>query len=121
MAILDDLYDSVYDRKTYNCAHFASDVWKRLVDKNDDRLARLAAIYTDGKLPHMSAYKNIVKDFKKVDRNERVALILCEPPFDRLHMGILWEGNMVHLTPGGVECFELSTYDGIYKNMRFYR
>lgn len=121
MAILDDLYLATYDRQRYNCAHFTSDVWRRLVDPKDDRLAQMAAIYTDGKLPPMSQYRAIIRDFKRTDRRAQYAIILCEPPFDHLHMGVLWEGKMVHLTPYGVECMELSAYDHLFKNMRFYK
>lgn len=119
MAILDDLYLSRYDRKTYNCAHFAGEVWRRLT--GDSCIAQVAEVYTHGKLPPYKQFRRMVRGFKQVDNRSPLAIVLCEPPFDDLHIGVLQDGHLIHLTPSGVECFELSVYEKLYHNMRFYR
>lgn len=117
-ALLDDLYTMRYDRKSANCVHFAGEVWRRLT--GDGRILQLAGLYAGGTLPAFKTFRRLVRGFQPTDRRARLALVLCEPPFDELHMGVLWERELLHLTPTGVECLELAVYDHIYRKMRFY-
>jgi len=93
---VDPYLDRHYDRKKYNCFHFARDVWFDLtgVDILPDEEPDL-----DRKFLKLSHFKSRVKHPQLVDP----CIVIMSREKCESHMGVYLRGNLLHLRePGAV-------------------
>lgn len=111
---IDFLLSREYDRKKYNCLHFAADAWEHLT--GDPRL-------------HLVEERNfragrIVDLFRGMRRQSgptvEPSIVLMEALDEELHIGICLRRRLLHINEGGVQFFLVEAMSPIYRNMRFY-
>lgn len=96
---LDSFFERQYNRDTYNCAHFACDVWERLTgqDIREELVGFLQppkGRYTDPALR---------RKFKKLEAPESPCLVLMQRPKSVPHAGVYVRGMVIHIHERGVE------------------
>jgi hypothetical protein len=112
---VDPLLDRVYDRKAYNCFHFAADAWLHLTGDPS-----LAAVHraTFGRRDLVALFRR----FRRADpRAPGPAVVLMENRFGEQHIGISLRGRLLHITIAGVEFLPIEVARATYRNLRFYQ
>ena len=115
---LDDLHERTYQKKSYNCTHFAADVWERLTGQDikealTDTLAQYGVRHS---APDAARLR-----FKRLDapgEGPSIALFLrpgCEP-----HMGVFIQDRVWHLHECGVAFERFDVVAMFFKKVRFY-
>jgi len=111
---IDFLLGRVYDRKTYNCLHFAADAWEHLtgdqrlhqVKEEDLAAGRLSALFRGmRKLPGPSVLPSIT---------------LMETLHGEGHIAVCVRGRLLHINESGPSFFPVEAQTALYRNMRFY-
>lgn len=115
---LDKFMTWSYDYEQRNCLHFAGAVWLELT--GDSRLNTLANEFTFAENLPVAKILDRFKGMMRVDKNHPRSIALMNDPIGDLHVGIVINRRLLHLTNSGPNCFDLSVHNGVYKNMRFY-
>lgn len=97
---LDSFFDRRYNRDTYNCAHFAVDVWEALTGQSIAR--ELTGFLRPVK--DRRADPGLRRTFKKLSAPESPCLVLMQRNRSTPHVGVYVRGNVIHLHENGVEC-----------------
>ncbi|NMK45516.1 hypothetical protein [Achromobacter sp. Bel] len=111
---IDFLLSREYDRKTYNCLHFAADAWEHLtgdarlhqVEEWDFQAGRLSALFRDLR--------------RQRGPTVEPSLVLMEALGGGSHIGVCLRGRLLHLTEGGAQFLLIEALAASYINMRFY-
>ena len=111
---IDFLLGRVYDRKTYNCLHFAADAWehltgdRRLREVKEDELAagRLSALFRS---MHKITGPSVLP-----------SIALMETLQGEAHIAVCVRGRLLHINESGASFFPVEAQTALYRNMRFY-
>jgi len=111
---IDDLLHREYDRKTYNCLHFAADAWElltgdgrlRQVREDDFKAGRLAALFRD--------YRRVAGP------TVTPAIVLMETLEGEAHIGVCVRQRLLHNSELGPTFFSVEAMAPLYRNMRYY-
>ncbi|CAB3959608.1 hypothetical protein [Achromobacter piechaudii] len=111
---IDFLLCRVYDRKTYNCLHFAADAWehltgdRRLREVKEDELAagRLSALFRS---MHKITGPSVLP-----------SIALMETLQGEAHIAVCVRGRLLHINESGASFFPVEAQTALYRNMRFY-
>lgn len=101
MARLDGLLGRTYDRRLYNCAHFASEAWK--LETGEDLLHLLTPLM-DG--ADRAAARALGLLFRSVEGPRAAgvrALVVMRRPRSASHVGVYLRGRVLHLHENGPE------------------
>ena len=111
---IDFLLGRAYDRKTYNCLHFAADAWEHLtgdrrlhqVKEEDLAAGRLSALFRGmRKLPGPSVLPSIAL-MENLDGDAHIAVCVRE--------------RLLHINESGASFFPVEAQTALYRKMRFY-
>lgn len=111
---IDDLLCREYDRKTYNCLHFAADSWElltgdsrlRQVREDDFRAGRLAALF---------------RGYRRVKGpTVTPAIVLMETLEGDAHIGVCVRRRLLHNSELGPTFFSVEAMSAMYQKMRYY-
>ena len=111
---IDALLDRAYDRRHYNCLHYAGDCWLHLT--GDERLSRVreSGLRSQG----------LVALFRGMTRGRQAtiapSIALMETLEGELHIGVCWRRRLLHITEAGCQFLPIEALSSLYKNMRFY-
>lgn len=112
---IDHLLEREYDRKTYNCCHFAAEAWVLLtgdarlhdIDEDDLQSGRLRALF---------------RAYRRVDGPTATpSVVLMENLRGDLHIGICRNRRLLHIAEGGALNLPFDASLHIYRNFRFYQ
>lgn len=111
---IDYLLAREYDRKKYNCLHFAAEAWEhltgdrrlQLVDEHDLRVGKLVALFRGM--------------CRQPGPTEPPSIVLMNAPDDELHIGICVRRRLLHINEGGPQFLLIEALAATYRNMRFY-
>lgn len=100
MSPLDKLMGKSYDKKLYNCAHFAADVW--LAETGSDISALILPLAEfRGNIP-LSLRRQFTKQLETPRRTE-LAIVLMRTPRLPPHLGVYSRGTILQLHERGPE------------------
>lgn len=114
---LDDLFDRTYDRVNYNCAHFVSEAWPVVTGQGlPDAFAGFLLPPSDrtATLPQRAS-------FERLSDPASPCLVLMDRPGATPHVGIWYNGKVLHLTELGVNYQPLDVANNGFSKTRFYR
>lgn len=96
---IDSFFRKRYNSSTYNCAHFACDVWKH--ETGSDICEALKGFL----LPRKERYvkSSIRKSFIKLDKPESPSLVLMQRNGAAPHIGVYLRGRVLHIQKDGVQ------------------
>ncbi len=115
MPTIDHLLEREYDRKTYNCRHFAAEAWELLT--GDTRLHDIDE--TDLQAGQL---RTLFRAYRRVDGpTDTPTIVLMENLRGELHIGVCRRRRLLHLGEDGALNlpFDASLYT--YRNFRFYQ
>lgn len=103
-----------YDRKTYNCLHFAADAWEHLtgdrrlhqVKEEDLAAGRLSALFRSM--------------HKLIGPSVLPSIALMETLQGEAHIAVCVRGRLLHINESGASFFPVEAQTALYRNMRFY-
>lgn len=113
---VDKYLDRRYNLKTYNCVHFACDVYENETGKNIHELfyglllARAERFADFRKLRKLTKHKEPVSP----------CIVLFQAPKTEPHVGIFIRDRVLHIQPDGVKFEELSVTSAFYSKVSFY-
>lgn len=112
---IDEFLGREYDRQTYNCLHFAAEVWMRLT--GDDRLNMVdEQDFKAGKIA------STFRDMKRVaGPTSTPSVALMETLEGDNHIGICWKRRLLHINTSGPQNLCLDAVSAQFKRMRFYQ
>ena len=105
-----------YNANSYHCAHLVVDVWAFI--KGEDLTPHLLPTLTP--LSQVKTPDNCKVKFKSLSKPKTTCLVLMRGVKRNPHIGVFYEGRVLHLTEGGVRFDRLGTCKTLYQNMRFY-
>lgn len=111
---IDYLLSREYDRKSYNCLHFAADAWEHLtgdrrvhqVDEHDLHAGRMSVLFRGMR--------------RQGGPTVQPSIVLMETLLDDAHIGVCMRRRLLHLNEGGPQFLMIEALALSYKNMRFY-
>ena len=101
---MDNLFCAVYNKKSYNCFHFARDVWRELT--GGDSL--------------IGSPRELRSIFERIKSPIDPCLVVFTGGRDT-HIGVYFEGRVMHLTESGVSRERLASASVGFKKVSFYR
>lgn len=112
-----DIYLSrSYDRKLYNCGHFAADVWKDITGI-DISEAISGLVMPTGKGRAILAN---LRAFKRLTGPISPCIAMLSPPRGQAHVGIYLRGKILHITELGVHFDYIEVASCGFNHVRFY-
>lgn len=105
--MIDDLLDRVW-RKGYTCNEFACEAWKKITGKDLSK----------------KLYSHLVNEdkFSKLDGPQNPCLVfMSNNDKTDTHIGIFYNGKILHLTMRGVQLAPLELIKLYFKDVRFYQ
>jgi hypothetical protein len=114
--------DEFLDRmpsKNYNCLDFVKEVWIGLfgIDVKDKLDLLCAGVYSDKGILKFSA----IKGFKKLNKPKSPCFVLMQRTKLSPHVGIYYNGRMLHLLGTGVEYQPLNVAKRYFTKIGFYK
>lgn len=111
---IDFLLSREYDRKTYNCLHFAADAWEHLtgdgrvhqVDEQDFHAGHISVLFRDMR--------------RQGGPTVQPSVVLMETLLGDAHIGVCMRRRLLHLYEGGAQFLLVEALMPLYRNMRFY-
>lgn len=94
---VDPYLGRTYDRRRYDCLHFAADVWRDLTGEDlRERLAGLLGAPADRhvRLRHLRAFRHLAAP-------RSPCLVLFQRPRTPPHIGVFLRGRVLHLREQG--------------------
>ena len=107
---LDKLFDKAYHEQTYNCLHFASEVWKELTGKD------FTLLINDIINNKLNKHK-----FEILQEPISPCIVIMKRQNCNSHVGIFIDNKVIHLTELGVECYTLPIASRGFNKLRFIR
>lgn len=86
-----------YDKKAYNCRHFAREVWLELT--GEDIAERITFFWDDPDKSHIA--KSDVQAFRRLHEPCNPCLAMMRNPKSPPHLGIYLDGRILHLDGDG--------------------
>lgn len=113
---IDKYLDKRYNLKTYNCVHFACDVYRE--ETGND----IHEIFYGLLLSRAERFADFRKLRKMIKHSEPVSpcIVLFQAPKTEPHVGVFIRGRVLHIQPDGVKFEELSTTSTFYSKVGFY-
>lgn len=100
---VDPYFARTFHRETYNCLHFARDVWRDATGEDlDTRLHGLR------------------RRLKRIERPTDPCLVLMQRPNSQPHVGIFIRRSVLHITELGVEFQPVDVASRGFKTVRYY-
>ncbi len=111
---LDKFFFAVYDRRSYNCAHFAIDVWREVTGQ--DLTGRMEVFVAMGR----TKVTKRGHTFTRILAPESPCLVLVNQVDGLPHLGVFLNSKMIHLRETGAEFMPLLVACTGAKRVRFY-
>lgn len=113
----DAFHNRRYDLRSYNCAHFVSEVWEHLT--NESIAHKLTGFLRPVKERFVPV--SIRHIFKRLERPCTPCIVLMQRRRTPPHVGIYLNGKIFHIKQEGVQLqpIEVVTYG--YTSVRFYK
>jgi hypothetical protein len=115
MKSVDAYLDRTFDKKDYNCLHFAKEIWHDLTGV--DISERLHGLWH---LPTKQIRRHNVRAFVRIQLPTDPCLALMQAPREAPHVGIYIRGRILHITTKGVEFMPVEVAMRGFKNIRYY-
>ena len=117
MKSIDCLLDRQHDRVSYHCVHFVIEAGKYLFgyDFTDNFLGLSKPLDSNG-----SPSRHTVKNSNKTQTPIDGTVVLMTKLDNRLHVGLYYDGSVLHLSKGGVRYQSIRQLQREYKRLRFY-
>lgn len=97
---LDSFFERQYNRDTYNCAHFAVEVWRSLTGQDiEQELTGFLRPVRDRRTD-----PGLRRTFQKLACPESPCLVLMQRTKSTPHAGVFLRGRIIHIHERGVEC-----------------
>lgn len=113
---LDSFLYKRYNRETYNCAHFACDVWKALTGQNIE--TELAGFLRPPKDRRVDPA--LRRHFRKLAQPESPCLVLMQRRKSVPHAGVYVRGKIIHIHELGVEYLPVEVATRGFDKLGFY-
>lgn len=114
---IDKFFRKQYDRQTYNCVHFACDVWEHETgDRIDHTVESLLLPPEQRKIS--SALR---KRLRKIDKPVTPCIVLMQRRRAEPHVGIYIRGKVLHIHELGVEYMPLDIACRGFDRIGFYQ
>lgn len=111
---MNDLFLREYDRQSYNCLHFAGEVWERLT--GDGRLRQVRE--DEFNVGQMST---LFRGYRRVPGpTVEPSIVLMNAPDGEAHIGVCWRRRLFHINESGVRFLLFDAQAAWYRNWRFY-
>lgn len=114
--MLDDLLLRSFDIRSYNCWNLAREVWLRLTGQVLD-----AITLTD---TSSTTLRGIVEDvsvrYRQIPSPTSPCLVLLMKPRHAPHIGVYYDGKVMHIQRAGVQYVPLETAQLGFTSVRFY-
>lgn len=113
---IDPLFGRKYDINTYNCVHFLCDAWllvtgENLSERMHDFLCAVSAMHPT---------KQGMRQFKRLPKPISPCIVLMRNS-THSHVGLFYEGRVLHLDGGGVQWLPLNIVTFGFARVRFYQ
>ncbi|OZI74591.1 hypothetical protein [Bordetella genomosp. 12] len=112
--MIDDLLERQYDRKAYNCLHFAAEVWERLTGDAALRSVREEDFRAGGMAAVFRRYRRVPGP------TAEPSVVLMETLSGEAHIGVCWRRRLLHINEIGPQFLPLDAVAVLYRNMRFW-
>lgn len=112
----DDFLDRTPGR-TYNCFDFVQEVWLRMT--GEDVRNKMTKLIGDFKNRRWTA--SGMKQFKRLTEPSHPCFVVMQRKRTTPHVGIWFEGRVLHLTATGVEWQPLQVARRYFTDIRYYR
>lgn len=114
---LDPLFKKNYDKNYYNCAHFVSDAWELVTGRSISH--ELSCFLAPSKLRH--APNTLKESWVKLDSPTSPCIVLMRKNRVPPHVGMFFEGRVIHITEIGVQYQPLEVVSRGFANIGFYK
>lgn len=113
---IDQFYNRVYDRQTYNCAHFVTEVWAYITGCD------ITHIFKGFLLPPKDQYvgPELRRQFTKLDEPKSPCIVLMRRPKTVSHVGLYYRGKVLQIHERGVEYMPIDIATRGFKKVGFY-
>lgn len=115
MISTDRYFGRQYSRTHYNCAHFASDVWRDAT--GEDIGPHLIGCFAGRGETTVSLA--MARAFKVLAAPTKLCMVLFQGRRTPPHIGVMWRGKVLHLVPRGVEYQPLEVAGMGFNRVRF--
>jgi hypothetical protein len=120
---LDQFLSKTYDIQSYNCLHFASDIWREIT--GEDLRERLGGNVYESR----SINKSFRRDWKQIAVPSDLCLAVFSrsrkdpkvEPYQPSHVGVWFKGLVGHLTEAGACWQEIDLARRGYNKVTFYQ
>jgi hypothetical protein len=117
MTCLDSFFTRRYNRETYNCAHFACEVWEELTGQNIE--TELAGFLRPPK--DRRTDPALRRTFRKLNTPESPCLVLMQRRGSVPHAGVYVRGKVIHIHENGVEFLPVQIASRGFEKLGFYK
>lgn len=119
--MIDQYFFKVYNADTYNCLHFAAEVWQDLTGQ--DILEKLSLGFTvpASESFTLSTARHIKRNFTKLSVPESPSLAMMQRARMTPHVGVFFDRRILHITEGGVEFQPPDVASRGFKTVTYYR
>lgn len=114
---IDKFFHKKYNKDTYNCAHFASEVWEEICE--DSISKKLGEFLLPAE--QRTANLNIRHCFKKLNKPESPCLVLMQRRRCNAHVGVYIRGKVLHIQEHGVEFLPIDIVSIGFDKIGFYK
>lgn len=114
---IDKFFFRIYNRKTYNCAHLACEVWKHLTGED---LSKQMQGFFAGRGETKAVLKDL-RGFVRLPKPVSPCIVLLQAPRLAPHVGIFLKGRVIHIQPRGVEFQPIEIVSNNFTKVGFYK
>lgn len=108
--------DRRYNLKTYNCVHFACDVFEDFTGSNIKEIFQGLLLCKAQRVADLKSLRKMIKSKVPVSP----CIVLLQAHKTEPHVGVYIRGRVLHIQPSGVRYEELSVVSALYKKVSFY-
>lgn len=114
---IDAFFHRKYNRQTYNCAHFVSEVWETVTGES---IAHKMAGFL---LPPSERYvsPDLRRIFRRLTRPENPCIVLLQRSGSPAHVGVFIRGRVLHIHERGVEFQPIDVVSRGFEKIGFYK
>lgn len=114
---IDVFFHKKYNKDTYNCAHFASEVWEYLCNESISKSLGNFLLPFNQRTADMS----LRHSFKKLKEPESPCIVLMQRHRCNAHVGVYVRGKVLHIQEHGVEFLPLNLVAIGFDKIGFYK
>lgn len=114
---IDPFFSRVYNADTYNCAHFASELWQALT--GEDIAWKLGGLLSP--FDQRTVRPRMFRDFTRLAQPESPCLVIMVRPRTPSHVGVYYEGRVAHITGIGVHYQPVDVASMCFQVVRYYK